>query len=296
MIKKAIIYAFKADADAIQADALDASLQACAFKPCGAAQEKSSGWVPPRGHNFGALAESVAGQVILKLAIETKSVPKQAVDRALADRIAKIDEQEGRKPGRKETRELRDQIITDLLPHAFPKTSNVMVWIDPVREIIVIDAGSQSKADEATTALCQCVPGIKISLLNTVTSPQAAMTQWLTGEQDQWPAGFAPGRFVELHSGDEMKSVVKFDRHHLDDEQMRLHIGQGKLPTKLAMDWQGRVSFVLTHGTQLRKIELDVPSGDQTSDGDGFDADVAISTSEIGNMIDDLVAALGGKL
>lgn len=295
MIKNAIIYTFKADAAAVRADALDASLRACAFKPCGAAQEKSSGWVPPRGHNFGALAESVAGQVILKLAIETKSVPKQAVDRTLAERIAKIDEQEGRKPGRKETRELRDQIITDLLPHAFPKTATVLVWIDPVREIIVIDAGSQSKADEATTALCQCVPGIQISLLNTVTSPQAAMTQWLTGEQDQWPAGFAPGRFVELHSGDEMKSVVKFDRHHLDDEQMRLHIGQGKLPTKLALDWQGRVSFVLTHGTQLRKIEIDVV-GDQPGDGDAFDADVSISTSELGAMIEDLVAALGGKL
>ena len=295
MIKNAIIYTFKADAGAIQADALDASLQAYAFKPCGATQEKSSGWVPPRGHNFGALAESVAGQVILKLAIETKSVPKQAVDRALAERIAKIENLEGRKPGRKETRELRDEIITDLLPHAFPKNSGVLVWIDPVREIIVIDAGSQGKADEVTTALCQCVPGIQIGLLNTVTSPQAAMTQWLTGEQDQWPTGFAPGRFVELHSGDEMKSVVKFDRHHLDDEQMRLHIGQGKLPTKLALDWQGRVSFVLTHGTRLHKIEIDVV-GDKPGDGDAFDADVSISTSELGAMIDDLVAALGGKL
>ena len=295
MIKNAIIYTFKV-ADAIQTGTLEKSLQACAFKPCGATQEKSSGWIPPRGHNFGELAESVSGQIILKLAIETKSVPKQAIDRELDERVTKIENLEGRKPGRKETRELRDEIVTDLLPHAFPKTSHVLVWIDPVREILVIDAGSQSKADEATTALCQCVPGIQIGLLNTTTSPQAAMTQWLTGDQGDWPNGFAPGRFVELHSGDEMKSVVKFDRHHLDDQEMRHHISQGKLPTKLALDWNGRVTFVLTQGTQLRKIELlDIPVGKAPSEGDLFDADVAISTSELGAMIDDLVFALGGR-
>ncbi|MCD8515102.1 MAG: recombination-associated protein RdgC, partial [Burkholderiaceae bacterium] len=130
-------------------------------------------------------------------------------------------------------------------------------------------------------------------------SPQAAMTAWLTGSADDWPAHFAPGQEVELKSADEMKSVVKFTRHHLDDEQMRLHIGQGKLPTKLALDWDGRVRFVLTESTVLGKIAfLDGVYEDNASaeDEGGFDADVAIATGELGALINDLTEALGGEL
>jgi len=123
------------------------------------------------------------------------------------------------------------------------------------------------------------------------------MTGWLTGSADDWPANFAPGRHVELHSGDEAKSVVKFDRHHLDDEQMRLHIGQGKLPTKLALDCEGRVSFVLTEGGALRKIDyLDGVLDGRHEEESGFDADVAIATGELGQLIDHLTEAMGGEL
>ena len=80
---------------------------------------------------------------------------------------------------------------------------------------------------------------------------------------------------------------------------MRLHIGQGKLPTQLALDWNGRVSFVLTEGMQLKKITfldgvLENPSNGE-QDG-GFDADIAISTGELSALVDDLVRALGGEL
>jgi len=137
-----------------------------------------------------------------------------------------------------------------------------------------------------------------VSLLDTQVSPQAAMTQWLTGGADGWPGHFAPGREVELKSGDEMNSVVKFTRHHLEDEEMQRHIAQGKLPTKLGLDWDGRVSFVLTEGMQLKKLAfLDGVFEEQAGaeDQGGFDSDMAIATGELSALITDLTAALGGE-
>lgn len=298
MFKNVMVYRIGPDWSAT-VEQMEEALAKMPFEPCGATQEVSMGWVPPRGDKHGALVELVSGHRILRFVIESKGVPGSVIKRHLDERIADIEAKEGRKPGRKESRELRDEIVHDLLPMAFAKTSTVMVWMDLQTGRLVLDCASQGKADEVITALVKAFDGLQLSALNTQMSPQAAMTAWLTGTADDWPAHFAPGREVELKSGDEMNSVVKFTRHHLEDEEMRRHISQGKLPTKLALDWDGRVSFVLTEGTQLKKVAfLDGVFDDNATaeDGGGFDADVAIATGELGALITDLTAALGGEL
>lgn len=278
---------------------MEEALAAMPFEPCGATQDQSMGWVPPRGQAHGALVELVGGHRILRFQIETKAVPGSVIKRHLDERVAQIEAQEGRKPGRKESRELRDEIVQTLLPMAFAKTASVMVWMDLQAGRLILDTSSQARADAVITALVKGLDGLQLSPFNTQMSPQVAMTAWLSGSADDWPAHFAPGREVELKSADELKSVVKFTRHHLDEEQMRLHISQGKLPTKLALDWDGRVSFVLTESTVLSKIAfLDGVFEDNASaeDEGGFDADVAIATGELGALINDLTTALGGEL
>lgn len=277
---------------------MEEALAAMPFEPCGATQDQSMGWVPPRGQAHGALVELVGGHRIMRFQIETKAVPGSVIKRHLDERVAQIEAQEGRKPGRKESRELRDEIVQTLLPMAFAKTASVMVWMDLQAGRLILDTSSQARADAVITALVKGLDGLQLSPFNTQMSPQVAMTAWLSGSADDWPAHFAPGREVELKSADELKSVVKFTRHHLDEEQMRLHISQGKLPTKLALDWDGRVSFVLTESTVLSKIAfLDGVFEDNASaeDEGGFDADVAIATGELSALINDLTAALGGE-
>jgi len=75
-------------------------------------------------------------------------------------------------------------------------------------------------------------------------------------------------------------------------------VAQGKLPVKLALSWDGRVSFVLTEALQLRKIAFleGVFEGAGADQEGGFDADVAIATGELARLIPDLIDALGGEL
>ena len=49
-------------------------LQAGRFVECGASQEKSVGWIEPRGQANGALLEAVAGQWVVKLMVESLSL------------------------------------------------------------------------------------------------------------------------------------------------------------------------------------------------------------------------------
>ncbi|HSV35720.1 MAG TPA: recombination-associated protein RdgC, partial [Ramlibacter sp.] len=60
-------------------EGLEESLQGARFMACGATQPESSGWIAPRGNKSVALAELVAGQLILKLCTERRAVPASAV-------------------------------------------------------------------------------------------------------------------------------------------------------------------------------------------------------------------------
>ncbi len=278
-----------------QAVDIEAALDKARFEECGASQEKSIGWVEPRGEKHGPLVESVAGQRIFKLMVEVKAVPSSVIARKAKERAAQVEALEGRKPGKKELREIKEDLKLSLLPMAFTKQSTVWVWIDPVARLLVIDAGSQARADEVISMLVKCLDGFGVTLINTTVSPAVAMAQWLTTQEA--PPDFSVDRECELKAQDESKAVVRYARHPLDTDEVRLHIEGGKAPTRVAMTWNDRVSFVLTDALQIKKLAfLDVVfEGASTGKDDGFDADVAITTAELQKMVPDLLLALGGE-
>ena len=278
---------------------LEEALQSAHFVECGASQEKSVGWVEPRGEAHGACVEVVAGQWILKWMMEVKSVPGSVVKRKVQEQVARIEEDTGRKPGKKEIRSLSDDVRQSLLPMAFTKQSSVTVWIDLQAQRLVVDAASAAKADEVLTSLIKAVDGLALALVDTQTAPATAMAHWL-GTQEA-PQGFSVDRECELRAADESKAVVRYTRHALDTEEVSQHIANGKVPTRLALTWNDRVSFVLTDALQLKKVAfLDVvadesPASAADRDQDHFDADVAIATGELRRVLPALLEALGGE-
>jgi recombination associated protein RdgC len=286
---------FRIVADFFQTpEADEARLDAARFAPCGSMQEKSAGWVPPRGEAHGSLVECVAGQRILKLMIQTKSVPGAAVREKAQVEADAIERDTGRKPGKKQMKELREDALLALLPQAFPKKAAVLVWVDVTAGLVMIDASSQGQIDDAITALVMTFQGLSMVQLQTTVAPQTAMARWLDDEEN-WPEDFSVEHATELKSSDESKATVKFDHHQLMIDEVRKHMAEGKLPVSLAMSFDGRVAFTLTDALRLKKISfLDGAVAEDAEDG--FDADVVIATGELAPMIAALVDALGGEL
>jgi recombination associated protein RdgC len=279
---------------------LEEALESARYLECAGSQEKAVGWVEPRGKANGALVEVVSGQWILKLMVETKVLPASVVKRRAQEQLVHIEASTGRKPGKKEAREILDDARMSLLPMAFTKQGATTVWIDPQAMLLVLDAGSQGRADEVMTWLINAIEGFAVQLINTEMSAAVAMAQWLAAKEA--PAGFTVDRECELKAADESKAVVRYTRHALDTDEVTEHIAIGKMPTRLAMTWNDHVSFVLTEALQLKKVAvLDVvfeAASALASDGkdDNFDGDVAIATGELQKLIPDLLEALGGEV
>jgi len=300
MLKNAFVYRIQ-HWDAPTLTEIESRLARGRFVECGATQTESTGWVAPRGENHAALAEDVAGQLILRLCIETKAVPGGVVKTQLQAQLDAIEQQTGRRPKGKHAREVKDAVVHALLPRAFPKRADTPVWLDRDARVVWVGAASAKRADTVVTQLVESLGGgLKLDLLQTEVSPATAMSTWLA--EKEAPAGFSIDRDCELRQPDSEKASVRYARHTLDIDEVGEHIRQGKLPTQLALTWAGRVSFVLTEALTLKRIRLldgvlegaGIDAATAGRDDSGFDADVAIATGELRQLLPALLEALGG--
>ncbi|UIN21058.1 recombination-associated protein RdgC [Herbaspirillum frisingense] len=282
---------------AINADELESHLAPQAFTACSSLDMQSQGWVPPRNNE--KLLHVVNRQLLLKLDTEKKLLPSTVINQVTKARAAELEEQQGFPPGRKQTKELKEQVTDELLPRAFSVVRSTWVWIDPVNGWLLVDAGSPSKAEEVLKLLFKAIPKFPLETLRTVMSPGAAMTDWLVS--DEAPNGFTVDQDTELRSTAESKATVRYVRHALEAEDIRRHIEAGKQCTRLALTWADKVSFVLTENLSVKRIApLDVLKEDSEiagkNDDERFDGDFMLMSGELAKLLAALVDALGGQL
>ncbi|MCK9988669.1 MAG: recombination associated protein RdgC [Azoarcus sp.] len=282
---------------AMTADVLDEQLARKRFQPCGNQDQETRGWVSPT--DDGALVHRVGGQWLIALGFEQKLLPSSVVNQEAEVRAEAIAEQQGYKPGRKHMRDLREQVLQELLPRAFARRSKVFAWIDPASGWLGVDAPSQARAEDVLELLRQSLDSLPLSMLRTELSPTSAMADWLAGGEA--PTGFTIDQDCRLRSVTDDRAEVAYIRS-LNDEQIRQHLTSGKLPTSLALTFDDRVSFVLTEQLAIKRLDfLDVVKEklDQQGAEDAralFDAVFALMTGELQRLLNALVEALGGEL
>lgn len=280
----------------LSAEDVEASLAKHAFYPGTSLEMQTQGWASPRDN--GQLVHCVNRQMLLVLRTEKKLLPATVVNQVTKARAAELEEQQGFKPGRKQLKELKEQVTEELLPRAFSIRRDTRVWIDPVNGWLAIDAAGTAKADEVRGMLFKAIDPLPVVGLQVNLSPVTAMTEWLA--TDTAPAGFTVDQEIELQSSSETKATVRYVRHPLDPEDLRRHIAAGKRCTRLAMTWNDRVSFVLTDALAVKRVNpLDVikEQADATlhDEEERFDADFALMAGELAGLLTDLTDALGGE-
>lgn len=276
-------------------DGLYEALQSCQFQSCGSQEGQSSGWIEPREDS--PFVYQVGDHLLITLRTEKRLLPASVINLATRKRVVQIKEQQGFKPGRKQTKEIKEQIIMELLPKSHVVQSDTWAWIDTTNGWFVIDTGSASKSDEVLGLLAKTLTSFPIVPLHVEMSPAAAMTAWLM--DDEAPIGFTFDQDTELRSTGESRASVRWQRQSIETGEARHHIQAGKQCTRLAMTWNDRVSFVLTENLDIKRVApLDVlkdnSDAQATNEAEQFEADFALFAGETSRMLADLVAALGG--
>ena len=267
------------------------------FVKCPSNQPLSHGWVSPR--RDGALVFALDRQWLLALSVEQRLLPGSVVIEEVRERAEAMEAQQGYAPGRKQLKELRERVTEELMPRAFTRRRSTFVWIDPQNGWLCVDASSPAKAEEVIEHLRHCLDEFPLTLLHTQVSPASAMADWLAGGDA--PAGFTIDRDCELKASGDEKSAVRYVRHPLEGDEIKAHLASGKLPTRLALTWDDRISFILSEKLEIKRLAfLDLlkeqPQKSAEHADEQFDADFALMTGELSRFLPQLVEALGGEV
>ena len=275
---------------------LEQALARRALQPCGALDHETRGWLEPqRGRGY---LHRVGGQWLLRAGSEQKILPAAVVRQFTEDRAEELERQQGFKPGRRQLRELKERITDELFPRAFSRRRSDWLWVDPEHGWLVVDAASDNRAESVVEQFREGVGELPASRLDTERSPTAAMSEWLSEPSAATP--FAIERELELRAGDEERATVRYLRHDLAGNEVAAHLAAGKRPTRLALCFRERVSFVLTETGHLRRLAfLDLAregleAGERDAEAE-FDAQFALMAAELRQLLPELVDALGGE-
>ncbi|HGN0240867.1 TPA: recombination-associated protein RdgC [Proteus mirabilis] len=284
---------------ALSMDELEQQLSSLAFTPCSSQDMTKTGWVSPMGDRGEALIHVAGKQVMMCARKEDKILPATVIKQALQDKVEKLEGEQGRKLKKTEKATLKDEVVHTLLPRAFSKFSQTFIWLDLDKQLVIVDSGSAKRAEDNLALLRKTLGSLPVVPLNFNESVESKMTQWV--RSGELPAGFTLMDEAELKAVLEEGGVIRCKKQELVSDEIATHIEAGKFVTKLSLDWEDRLQFMLCDDGSIKRIKFSDTLREQNDDIDKadfaqrFDADFVLMTGELSALIERVIEVLGGE-
>lgn len=266
------------------------------FVPCGRQAEESIGWVSPIHRSKDYLVHAASGCILFCMRREQKVIPSSAVKEAIEERVFEIQEEMGRKVYSKEKQSLKEDILSQMLPNAFTRSTHIFAYIDTKRGYLVLNAGSNAIADVIFELLVESIGSFGAVKLVSEENPALIMNGWL---ENGLPEGWELSGDYELKDPKDER-VAKFKDLFVegrDSENIVLAdlLEDGYWVNKLGVYYKGQLRATMLPDLQVKSIKFmdellaendDVEGEDELAK---FDADFALMTRSLGDFIKDIM-------
>ena len=275
---------------------LDTRLTHHVLKPVGPMELSSRGFIPPFGRDTEALSHRIGDATWLSVGSEDKLLPAAVVNDLLQKKLADLEAKEGRRPGGRARKRLKEDLVQELLPRAFVRPGRTDAILDLEHGICVVDTSSRKQAENVVSEIRQALGSFPALPLNAEIAPRSVLTGWIAGEP--LPDGLSLGDECELKDAADKGAVVKCQRQELLSDEVARHLEAGKQVTRLALALDDHVSFVLGEDLVVRKfklLEVAVDSLESTERDDlhaELDARFALMSGELKRLFAVLEPAL----
>ncbi len=278
-------------------DQLEQQLAAARFRPCGSQELGVQGWHPPLGGSD-QLCFASNGCFLLCLRREDKILPASVVNDMLAEKVEQIETEEARSVDRREKKQLKEDIFIGLLPRAFSRSAQIFAYVDPVKGWILVDSATHKRAEDLVSELRKSLVSLPAKPLAVKQAPAEVMTRWVAGTEQ--PQDIVLADQCELRDLDEDGGIVRCRRQDLESEEIQAHLKAGKQVVQLAVEWEERVSALITDQPALKRLRFADELMDEAADGAGddpaalLDADFTLMSLELRRFLDHLIEIFGG--
>jgi recombination associated protein RdgC len=204
---------------------LESQLDAHRLKPVGPLEMSSRGFVSPFGRDGEALSHRIGDAIWLTVGGEDRLLPGAVVNDMLAQRLADMEQKEGRKPGGRARKRLKEDLVHELLPRAFVRPSRTDALLDLEHGLCIVDTSSRKSAEGVVGEIRHALGSFPALPLNAEVAPRAVLTGWIAGEP--LPDGLSLGDECELKDAADRGAVVKCQRHDLACDEIGKHLESG---------------------------------------------------------------------
>ncbi len=265
---------------------LSAALARQAAKPCGGLEPFSFGFSPPLGRLGKELVHAANGCTLLCARKEERLLPGSVVKETLEERIAEIEMRDDRRVRGKERKRMRDDVIFELMPKAFTRSTYTFAYLSPKDGWLIVDAANTKRAEELVVLLGTALRRFEVEQLTAQVSPVSIMTRWL--ETQSLPQGFTLEQDCELRDPADEGAVVRCQRQDLASDEIKAHLRARKQAQRLALGLEARLSFVLCADLTVKRLRFEaVEELDEVDEADElarFDANFAFMTTELARL------------
>lgn len=292
--KNAMIYRLTKSLDWSEKPLSDA-LENNQYHPCNQSEMSKFGWSTPlKGSEL--LYFTVGKQILLLAQKEEKILPAHVIKRELDARVEKLEEAENRKLKKVEKQTLKDDVVATLLPRAFSKYQQTALWIDAENNLIYVDAASAKRAEDALALLRKSLGSLPVVPLTFANEPSLVMQEWVAKESiPQWLVSLEEAELRDANNG-----VIRCKQQALDSDEI-LSLVNSKYVTKLALEWEEHLSFVLNEDCSLKRLKFADHIREKNDDilkedyAQRFDADFVLMTGILSKLTENLLHDFGGE-
>lgn len=295
--KNLIIYRFTQPFD-ISAEELAEKLAEHPFRPCGSQEISRTGFVSPIGEQ-GDLVHAAGGYTMVCSKKQQRVLPAAAVNEAVEDKVKAIEADEGRKVGRKEQQQIKEELVITMLPKAFTRSSRLYAYFAPKEGHLIVNSSSVTAAEELLVNLREALGSLPVVPAASKSIPQQVMTNWLKHQETD--SDFVLGQECELRDPGEDGGIIRCKNQDLSAENIINHLEEGMLVSKLAIISSAGIECIVDENLTVKRLKFGdmiqekADAEEPDTAAQQFDVDFTIMTLELANFIRSLYALFGGE-
>lgn len=237
----------------------------------------------------------VGNNIMLVCEKQEKLLPASVVNRDLAVRCENLEKLQGYKVGKKQKRDLKEQVIAELYAKAFVTSKLINVWINTENDLLCIETTSGTIADDVYILICKHLGHNGRPLL--FAKPIDWLMRQLILSDDSSVDNFSLGRSCVLQDPDSDSRRITYKNESLDTGIVSDYVLRGKRPVKLEIVLGvDECSFTIDKNSVISKIMMPDIVEDRSefdTDDDYFDNELTIRSGQCLRIINELIQTLG---
>jgi len=265
------------------------------IKPCPPHAKFTYGWVPAFADE---MVYEITGCSLICLGKEERILPRSVVQRALEEKVNKLELERGFPVKKTEKGQLAEDIEFDLLPKAFCVQKKLYALLDTVNNRLIINTSSNNQATQLISLLKKSIPEISIEPVTTDANLALKFASWIQ-DPSSLPKNFELAANCLLFSEDDEKKQFNCKGSTLPADEIHALLEKGLLASEISLIWHERIQFTLTQNLIIKRLKcLDYlvdelhEANKNDIDNPGIDASLTLLAQELRSLLNNLLPVL----